>query len=273
MIDFSTRITELPHLSNLISDTEFVQTKKYIKVAENSADLYWNVTERNYGTAIANVIQILDAGFSGKKDLQKVKGQILKYGTFMASIVQAKNSDEVKTIIESVALPPGSFRTKRESSKNISLNGFLGYAVGYEFLPYPEENKNNRWSPNVALSAPVGVSFTWGGNKKEDESKKNVDKGNACGLFLSVIDIGAMASFRFGDDSSAVASTVKLQNILAPGLYFSHHFRNAPVSLLIGGQMGPLLRDVNAIDENVYYRVGFSFVVDIPFLNLYNKPE
>jgi len=271
LIDFSTRIAELPYISNQIPDNAFALTKKYIKVAENSADLYWNVTERNYGTAIANVIQILDAGFSGKNDLQKVKGQILKYGTFMASVVHANNSDEVKKIIESVALPPGSFRTKRESKCNISLNSFLGFTGGWEFMPVIEPEKKFRLN-NFALSAPVGLSFTRGGL-----GKKNSEKGSAFGGFLSVIDIGSLASFRFSDDSSNVASTVKLQNILAPGVFISYHFRNAPISLLLGGQMGPLLREVSAkdfkVEDNIYYRLGISLVVDIPLLNFYNKPE
>lgn len=272
LIDFSTKITELPYISDSIPDKAFLLTKKYIKVAENAADLYLNISERNYGTAIVNVLQIIDAGLSGKlENLQEVKGQILKYGTFMASVVQAENSDEVKAIIESVALPPGSFRTKRESKCNISLNSFLGFTGGWEFMPIIESEKKFRLN-NFALSAPVGLSFTRGGL-----GKKNSEKGSAFGGFLSVIDIGSLASFRFSDDSSNVASTVKLQNILAPGVFISYHFRNAPVSVLVGGQMGPLLREVTATDfkleDNIYYRVGFSLVVDIPLLNLYNKPE
>jgi len=275
LIDFSTKITELPYSLNSIPDTAFVLTKEYIKVAENGADLYLNISERNYGTAIVNVLQIIDAGLSGKlENLQEVKDQIFKYGTFMASVVQAENSDEVKTIIESVALPPGSFRTKRESKFNFSMNSYLGFTAGWEIIT----NADNKWHPNnFALSAPVGLSLSWGGIKKKDPNKKNAEKGSANGMFLSVIDIGALASFRFADESSAVVSTVELKNVLAPGLFYTHSFRNAPISLLIGGQMGPLLRDVSAIDfkpeDNIYYRVGFSLVVDIPILNFYNKPE
>ncbi len=272
LIDFSTKITKLPYSLNSIPDTAFVLTKEYIKVAENGADLYLNISERNYGTAIVNVLQIIDAGLSGKlESLQEVKDQIFKYGTFMASVVQAENSDEVKTIIESVALPQGSFRTKRESKCNFSLNSFLGFTGGWEFMPIIESEKKFRLN-NFALSAPVGLSFTRGGL-----GKKNSEKGSAFGGFLSVIDIGSLASFRFSDDSSNVASTVKLQNILAPGVFISYHFRNAPISLLLGGQMGPLLREVSAedfkVEDNIYYRLGLSLVVDIPLLNLYNKPE
>ena len=190
----------------------------------------------------------------------------------MASIVQAKTSDDVKTIIESAALPPGSYRTKRESKFDISLNSFLGFTGGWEYIPAIESDKKFDLN-NFALSAPVGISVTYGAIKKKDSDKK----GSAFGAFLSVIDIGAMASFRFADDSSNVASAVKLQNILAPGVYISYHFRNAPISLLLGGQMGPLLREVSATnfesEDNIYYRIGFSLVVDIPLLNFYNKPE
>jgi hypothetical protein len=272
--------------------------------------LYLNVSERNYGTAIVNLKQIIDTIFTDnvidkivsheyEKELAKIKTdpetlkkkkkslednmksqraelkdlnkKILKYGTFMATIVHAKSSDDVQTIIESIAMPAGSFRVKRESDYNISLNGFAGFFGGHEYIKNTENNIIN----NFAISAPIGIAFTKGKCSRFVINKKNKDKGLAHGLFVSLIDIGALASFRFGDDSSQVASTVELKQILAPGIFYTLYFRNSPLTLTVGGQMGPLLREITPSDakleENFYYRVGVSLVVDIPLFNLYNK--
>lgn len=318
LINYSVEITYLPYIKELVqNDTEVFQSiHQYTSIANQAANIYLNVSERNYGTAIISLTQIFDAlltdevvnlivvneyndklislnglydvksskhasekgNLEKEKEAQKIElknmsQKLLKYGSFMASIVQAESSDDVQTIIESAAMPAGSFRVKRESNLNVSVNGFLGFFGGYEFI----ENADNNIPNNFALSAPVGISITKGACSKLVLNKKNKDKGLAHGLFVSIIDIGALASFRFADDSSEVASKVELKHILAPGIFYSMHFRNSPLTLTMGGQMGPLLREVTNSDfkteDNFYYRIGFSLVVDIPLFNLYNRIE
>lgn len=75
----------------------------------------------------------------------------------MASVISAKNSDEVKSIIESVALSAGSSRVKRESKFNVSV--YLGFFVGHEWIKNVE---NERIINNYSLSALIGASFSWG---------------------------------------------------------------------------------------------------------------
>jgi hypothetical protein len=318
LVNYSIKISDLPYIKELVqNDSEIFQSiMQYTSIANHAANLYLNVSERNYGTAIISLTQIVEALLNDevvnlivsekyndklvslnelyepksskhasekgilekeketqKAELKNTSQMLLKYGSFMASIVQAENSEDVQTIIESTAMPAGSFRVKRESNMNVSVNGFLGFFGGYEFI----ENAENNFPNNFALSAPIGISITKGACSKLVLNKKNKDKGLAHGLFVSIIDIGALASFRFADDSSEVASKVELKHILAPGIFYSLHFRNSPLTLTLGGQMGPLLREVTASDfkteDNFYYRVGFSLVVDIPLFNLYNRIE
>ncbi len=61
-----------------------------------------------------------------------VMQSFFKLGTFMATFVQAKSSDEVASAIESFALPQGSSRIKRESVFNVSLNAYCGFFGGGE---------------------------------------------------------------------------------------------------------------------------------------------
>ena len=113
------------------------------------------------------------------------------------------------------------------------------------------------------MTAPVGVAFSWG-NKGKGKERNNgkLPGGKSITLFIPVIDIGVLASFRLGNDSSEVAAEIKLANIVSPGLYFYYGFGKCPISIGLGGQLGPQLRDVTAtevnIDKNYYFRFGFK---------------
>lgn len=287
---------------------------KYLQVGRNANNLYYNLSKRAYGTSVSDLWTILNEIFTPefkeqsidmaksdfasrksaldgtyqnkKKDkaynvsldsLEEIRDSynyafipyVLKYGSFMAAIVTAESSDEVKSIIESAALPAGSSRIKRESQFNVSVNSYLGIFAGKEVIA-GVNNKN--LINNFSLSAPVGVSFSFGGFR----SDKN-QPGMSLGGFFSLIDLGAVASFRFGDDSTASIPEIQLKNIIAPGFFLSVGFPKAPISLNIGGQYGPLLREVTATQhrnlENGYWRFGASLVVDIPLFNLYNREK
>ena len=79
-----------------------------------------------------------------------------------------------------------------------------------------------------------------------------------------------------------------LKNILAPGVYLIYGIPTWPVSIGIGAQRGPQLREIRInqqlIDadgivtqglENVIesdgWRYGFTLAVDIPIINFYTK--
>ncbi len=206
-----------------------------------------------------------------RNELTMTIKSLLKYGTFMAAIIDAKTSDDVQAAIESAALPVGSARIKRESTFNIALNAYCGPYVGYERV-YDLDPKWMSASKSTVnsygLTAPVGISISYGGNCKRAKNHSSYS------LFLSVIDIGAIASFRFIDTTTEVLPTIQLKNILSPGIFFSYGIPKLPVSVNAGWQMGPLLRKVDTqINENTYSdrygRVSLSICIDIPIVNFY----
>ncbi len=79
----------------------------------------------------------------------------------MATIVQAKNTDDVEKAIEAFALPTGSARIKRESPFNVSLNAYCGLFIGHEKIKGVEEDKPNKWN-SYGVSAPIGISINKG---------------------------------------------------------------------------------------------------------------
>lgn len=206
-----------------------------------------------------------------RNELSMTMKSLLKYGTFMSTIIDAKTSDDVEAAIESAALPAGSARIKRESTFNIALNAYCGPYMGYErvYDLDPKWMSARKSTVNsYGLTAPVGISISYGGNCKKAKNHSSYS------LFLSVIDVGAIASFRFSDTTTEVLPTIQLKNILSPGIFFSYGIPTLPISVNAGWQMGPLLRKVDAqIDENSYSdrygRISLSICIDIPIVNFY----
>ena len=196
----------------------------------------------------------------------------------MATIAQSQNSDDVEAAIEAVALPSGSSRVKRETPFNVSLNAYTGLYYGNEQID-GVDNKGHAFN-SYGVSAPIGFSISRGHSflflgTGKDGWKKN-KYGWATSLFLSVVDIGALASFRFTNDSTKSVPNIQLKDIISPGVFLSIGIPKSPLSFNCGYQIGPLLREVtqtkNAYSQN-YTRFSISLCVDIPLLNFYTKSK
>jgi hypothetical protein len=249
--------------SQLITDIK-TEASHWMETARNIGEFYVDVRTKKYSSAVLSSVRILDVNFNVD---DKTRTNIIKYGTFIASVANAENSDDVEDAIESVALPVGSASIKRNSVCNIALNGYLGGFGGSEYL---KENPGKKWAPIVGVYAPVGVAF----------STRFGNAGSAS-IFLSAIDIGAFASFRLNDDSTKALPEVSLKNIFAPGLGFIYGIPKVPISLGWSWQYGPMLRELNRKDEHVEinasnrpnHRWQFFLAVDIPIVNFYNKSK
>ncbi len=193
-----------------------------------------------------------------------VAQKVLKYGSFMAAVVQAKTSDEVAAAIETIALPAGSSRIKRESAFNVSLNAYCGLFAGQERTKFWSEPKYS-----YGVTAPIGVAVSWG------HSAFPFTHGIKCGvsstLFLSIVDIGSITTFRFTNDTATTVSKIQLKDIISPGLFLSWGIPKSPVSFNAGCQLTPSLKSVSS-SANGYeariFRFTVGICVDIPILNL-----
>ena len=249
--------------------------KQYINVTRSSINLYYNIKGKEYISAVFNTVVILEKALG--KDF-KYKDQVLKYGSFMAAVAEADSSDEIKEAIEAIALPAGSSRIKRETAFNVSLNGYLGPFAGGEVLYELEDDKA---AFSVGPFAPVGIGANFGIRPKR---KNPTNGGKSFSIFLSVIDVGAIAAFRIDEQKNASSQNenvsdfpqIKLQNIIAPGLFGILGLGKSPFSLGAGVQLGPTLRKItnpSNPNDNFYLRYSGFFTVDIPILNLYTKPR
>lgn len=225
-----------------------------------------------------DTLQQAGASFSLSKDLLQ---KFVMYGTFMSNVATAKSPAEVEKAIEAAALPSGSSRIKRETSFNVALNAYTGLFIGYEQITGLDSKRFE--INNFGVAAPIGVSVSTGGHSFLCLFPKN--EGHwSYSAFISLVDLGAVASFRFQNgDSIAQAPKIQLKDIFSPGLFFSLGFPKSPLSLNLGAQVGPNLRNVNVKDENgdmvnkyqdnVYWRFSASLVVDIPIFNFYTRSK
>ena len=193
-----------------------------------------------------------------------VAQKILKYGSFMAAVAQAKSSDDVEAAIEAVALPSGSARIKRESKFNVSLNAYCGLFTGHESEKFADFNHQIIFN-SYGVTAPVGVACSWG-----------IFKHSSFSIFASVIDLGAVTAFRFVDDTTKTLSKIQLKDIISPGLFVSWGIPKSPISVNLGYQLTPILRGVTATENKLQQslsRFSIGVCVDIPILNITNSSK
>jgi len=209
-----------------------------------------------------------------------ISGSIIKYGTFMAVVVKASNSDDVEAAIEAIALPVGSARIKRETNFNVSINAYCGLFGGYEKIKGIDSDMKyiKDWN-SFGVTAPIGISISRGHSNlfflgTGESGWKENRLGWSSTLFLSVVDIGAISAFRFTNDSTESVPKIKLKDIISPGIFYSVGIPKSPLSVNIGCQIGPLLREVTATTNTYskcYTRFSVSLCIDLPMLNLYTS--
>lgn len=203
-------------------------------------------------------------------------GKLAKYGAFMSNMVTAKNSDEVSAAIESVALPVGSASIKRQSDFNVSLNAYCGLFLGSEKI----KGLDDKFKINsFGIAAPIGISLSRG-NSFLPWPFCFFEKGNSgfsSSLFISLVDLGAITAFRFQDSTTEQVPTIKLKDIISPGVFWCLGIPKTPISVNLGMQVGPNLRKVtnttNDYSDKIYTRYSISVCVDLPLLNLYTKSK
>jgi hypothetical protein len=256
-----------------------------------------NISSKEYSKIVVNTLTFITKYIPSQDNLDQSKAlkDFIKYADLAINLTSASTSEEMVTAIESAALPSQSYRLKRNSYFSISVNSYPGAFVATEFLL--NEDVKNETAPVIGFTAPIGIGFNWGIGKSDEPTKysdfptetviknkkyvdnKNYFKGHSLSLFLSVVDLGAITTFRLSDDETPV-NDIQWQNVFAPGVYVVWGIGNTPLALGVGGQYGPELRNVKTVEgvatptiDSRAFRLGISLTVDIPLLHLYAKTE
>lgn len=235
------------------------------ELSDQALSLYENLYAGHYNYALSNTVRILNIIVEAPQDEDKEKSklikEILRYGTFVASVLEAQTPQHVEAALRAVTLPKGSSRIKRENRQNVSINAYVAPFAGVEQLDEAGS------SATAGLSVPIGVAYSWKG--------KQQDKGSFS-LFGSLLDIGAVTAFRFDNKNiSAFPEPLEFRNYIAPGLFFYWNHKSS-TSLSLGLQYGPQVRKIteNDIESNAGgFRIMLNFGFDAPMFNLYTDPR
>lgn len=222
-----------------------------------------------------NDLKKLIAYYDSKNTLEKLSDFIEKirpYALFMANVVTAENGEDVESAIENAILPVGSSSIKKYSNFNISVQSYLG---AFGNTTGTKQTNQSSWHDKFGVTAPVGLSFSYG-----------LKKAGSISLFGSILDIGAIVDYKLTSDSISGSGqtgikkeyTINLGQIVAPGGYIVWGLPwNLPLSLGFGTQYGPGLSSIDisgqTVINNPTWRWSVFLCVDIPFVNIINKPK
>ncbi|WP_342327647.1 hypothetical protein [Pedobacter sp. FW305-3-2-15-E-R2A2] len=188
--------------------------------------------------------------------------QIISIIHLVNGMAQAKDSEDVQKAIEAFALPVGSYSVKRQSAFNVSINSYSGILLGADFA---QVDGKTRTAFSTGFTAPLGLSVSFGNFFSW--------KGSAFGLYIPLIDVGAVTRLRFDSkDNADVLPELSFKNIFSPGLYFTLGIPGSPFSLNLGGQYGPEFKQVGGTANFSSFRAGLGLTIDIPLFNLYTRP-
>ena len=146
-------------------------------------------------------------------------------------------------------------------------------AVGSEWVRHEEGDPSGigKRTTDFGVSLPVGVEFLRSHNTAEQTGKAGCF---VCryGLFIPLVDLGALLSYRVGGSDSVHAEpNATFRQVFAPGMYMSLALtRTVPATLLLGGQLMPALRTVDNASgpaPRSAWRVGASLGLDVMLLH------
>lgn len=247
------KYTKWLHLAQRFSETaKAAETRNYFSLMDNTVILL-------------NELSMLIADSSKQRSFKQFVSGVSLYGAFAADLLYARDEAQVKAVLSKYALPSGSAMIKRRGNSHLHINAYAGMFVGSEILQ-PEATSATLNRGLISLSAPVGIDYSF------------VDTRNrAWSGFISVIDVGAMFSYRLADGQVQSMPEISFANVFAPGFFLYRHFKSTPLSIGANVQLSPRLRALtsNGAKVNVIsaYRFGISAKVDIPIFRLGTRYE
>ncbi|GEM_PF-6426312 len=203
--------------------------------------------------------------------------ELIRITTFITDVTNAKDKEELQGVLDAAILPVGSYRMKRQPhSKSIFLQGFAGFTGGYE-LPSQDGANADFSGIQGGLFLPVGFEYV----------KANL-RGGYSGMFISIVDLGAVGKFSLDNEIAMGNNTMTAEmppltfsNVLSPGLFYTNGLSNVPITWGMGARYSPELRSIETTDQNgdpvgtPNLVGGFQFnvflAVDIPLFRVFYK--
>jgi hypothetical protein len=154
-------------------------------------------------------------------------------------------------------LPAGSSNIKKTTPFGLAVNAYVGGSLGVE------RNAGQKGDTFAGgLYGPIGLAFSFSNAKTRD----------SLSIFVPVVDLGALISYRFTNQENEGLPQFILKNIISPGVYVVAGFPGIPLSFGLGFHHGPELVEITdqaATLKTRFWRFGFFLAVDIPLINFW----
>lgn len=274
------RILELPLVAQPGGNTrqfdplteQYPKMKGLPEVTGQAMDFIYYINIKDHRHAVSSAIRLFSsldtaiAQLSGLSpdDMTTAKRKpaiqfFRDYGDFIAGLIDAREGAEVKGLVNGIADPPGSARTKRREELSVGINAYLGGNFGFESWDGDEMGAEEFLS--LAPTIPVGISISTLLGKKN----------RSFSAFLSFLDLGALLSYRGGSSFNA-ESVFTFRNVFKPGLQLHWNLKDTPFYIGLGGHYGPQYLETNGDQMSVRSLRGFlAFGIDVPVKTLYQK--
>lgn len=178
----------------------------------------------------------------------RIPPEVVRVVSFAVDLATAKDPKEAEAVIEGVAAPPHAWQGKLEDTV-FSLSGFVGGTVGTETTRTSGADVR---TSSVGPIAALGLDINLPGRLSPW-----LRKGVRPGLFLSVIDVGALMTYSFDTPSQSVGgksiqagstTPVGFAQIFSPGAFLRLGISNTPLVLGAGLSFLPRGRSITTTD-------------------------
>jgi hypothetical protein len=272
--------------SILIIDT--ASLNKYIPkyLSEKNYPLFKNLREE---------LQIMDTfKINLKPALNNVAAlnEVTRLASFLNDVALSTDSKGLSKVIESYAMPPGSYKKKRNSWMSVDLNAYVGAYTGIEKIRDIDLDK--KVIGTYGVTAPIGLTLSWNRRKEiTDNSIKLSDtyleeykftdegilkkrKPVTFYIHTTIVDLGAIVAFKIGnpvvDSTDLEMQKFRWEQFFSPGLTFGIGIPKTPLVASVGYQFAPQIRKLSLETEQFdAHRFSIGILVDIPLFNIWMK--
>ncbi len=223
-------------------------------ILQKTLNVYKSIHQKEYNNLIPNLGKILLQMLNqSEKNTAFIRllSKLDTYGSFMIGVVNAQNTAQLKDLLGKFVASTGSYLNKRTSLRTFSLSVHAGYYASGERL-----TTHQTWGANTGFTIPIGLEYTFGFTSAHRPTKASKNyfthtnrqrfyRGSSLGIFLQIIDVGAMMNYRlFDSQTQTLPEEITFQQILAPGASINYGLKNTPLTVGAGYQYMPHLRKV-----------------------------
>lgn len=189
-----------------------------------------SIRAQRYADAMQALMQLMSAsgGLLGSDHLYASRfpsftgeGEVMRALNLAVTLSEARSQDDVNDALRVFVGQASDFLSKREASTRarVALNAYVGAGAGLEMLD-PSPGLGGRNGLYMTAFVPIGIEAGWscGGRFY-------------CGLFIPLVDLGAVAAVRLGGGDVDALPEVGLEQLVTPGAFLVVGIKGTPLSL------------------------------------------